>query len=77
MKKTPSPDKTGSEDLQPEYRFDYSKVKPNRFAATGQQRLSVLLDEDISQVFTTPESVNKALRALIEVMPSPTERKSA
>jgi len=66
-----------SEDLQPEYRFDYGKAKPNRFAATGQQRLAVLLDEDVAQVFTTPESVNKALRALIEAMPAPAERKSA
>jgi hypothetical protein len=63
--------------LQPEYRFDYRKAKPNRFAAVGQQRLAVLLDEDVAQVFTTPESVNKALRALIEAMPAPAERKSA
>jgi hypothetical protein len=77
MKKTPYPDSTASEDLQPEYRFDYRKAKPNRFAAVGQQRLAVLLDEDVAQVFTTPESVNKALRALIEAMPAPAERKSA
>ena len=77
MKKTPSPDSAGSEDLQPEYRFDYSKAKPNRFVAAGQQRLAVLLDEDVAQVFTTPESVNKALRAFIEAMPPLAERKSA
>ncbi|MEI1375769.1 hypothetical protein PQG02_02715 [Nostoc sp. UHCC 0926] len=29
----------------------------------------VVLDEDVAQVFTTPESVNKVLRALIESMP--------
>jgi len=29
----------------------------------------VVLDEDVAQVFTTPESVNKALKALIEVVP--------
>ena len=29
----------------------------------------VVLDEDVAQVFTTPEAVNKALRALIEAMP--------
>ena len=34
-----------------------------------------MLDPDISQVFTTPESVNAVLRALIETMPQ-TPRKS-
>ncbi|WP_218080647.1 BrnT family toxin [Anthocerotibacter panamensis] len=29
----------------------------------------VVLDEDVAQVFTTPESVNKVLRALIKTMP--------
>jgi hypothetical protein len=32
----------------------------------------VVLDEDVAKVFTTPESVNQALRALIEVVPHPT-----
>jgi hypothetical protein len=27
------------------------------------------LDEDVAEVFSTPESVNKVLRALIEAMP--------
>ncbi|QSJ20120.1 hypothetical protein JYQ62_16230 [Nostoc sp. UHCC 0702] len=31
--------------------------------------LTVILDEDVAQVFTTPESVNKALRALIKGIP--------
>jgi len=69
----PSPD---PDDLQPEYRFDYKQAKPNRFAASERRQL-VLLDEDVARVFTTPESVNKALRALIEAIPPPTERKSS
>lgn len=57
-------------NLLPEYRFDYSKAKPNRFAA-GFQRGSraVVLDPDVAAVFSTPESVNAVLRALIETMP--------
>jgi hypothetical protein len=74
MNKTPSPE---SEDLRSEYQFDYSQAKPNRFTAAGHHRLVVVLDEDIAQVFTTPESVNKALRALIEAVPPLAERKSA
>jgi hypothetical protein len=34
-----------------------------------QKLTVVVLDEDVAQVFTTPESVNKVLRALIETMP--------
>jgi len=30
---------------------------------------TVVLDEDVAKVFTTPEAVNKVLRALIESMP--------
>ena len=56
-----------NDDLLPEYRFDYSKAKPNRFA-TGE-RTVVVLDEDLSKVFKTPESVNKALRALLKAVP--------
>ncbi|MEH2373477.1 hypothetical protein [Nostoc sp.] len=59
------------DELQAEYRFDYHSAKPNRFAArSGTQQLTVVvLDEDVAQVFTTAESVNKVLRALIESMP--------
>lgn len=66
MKKTPSPEQ---DDLLPEYEFDYQKAKPNRFVSAQSRRTVVVLDEDVARVFTTPESVNKALRALIEAMP--------
>ena len=66
MEKTRSKD-DGSDDLELEYQFDYSKARPNRFAASAKQGArSVLLEPDVAEVFTTPESVNKALRALIE-----------
>jgi hypothetical protein len=74
MNETPSnPISPSDDDLQPEYRFDYRKAKPNRFAAGNNvERLKVVvLDDDVAQVFTTPESVNKALRAFIEAMPQP------
>ena len=42
-----------------EYNFDYSRAKPNRFAGRiSKERLVVLLDPEVSQIFTTPESVN-------------------
>lgn len=71
MNKTPFEESQNSNDeLMPEYHFDYQKAKPNRFAVRHEkQGLTVVLDEDVAQVFTTPEAVNKALRALIEAMP--------
>jgi hypothetical protein len=57
------------DDIATEYEFDYTKAKPNRFVGSGEGLKVVVLDEDVAKVFTTPESVNKALRALIEVVP--------
>lgn len=71
MKKTqPAKRRATSDDIRPEYRLDYSKSKPNRFAErAGRSRTVVVLDPDIAEVFTTPESVNNVLRALITTMP--------
>lgn len=79
MKKTPFDKSPNCEDeLLPEYHFDYQKAKPNRFALQDRkQEITVVLDEDVAQVFTTPESVNKALRALIEAMPKITKDETA
>ena len=72
MKKTQSSQsrKQTSEDMLPEYVFDYSKARPNRFVnRMDDSPLVVLVDPEVAQVFNTPESVNKALRALIAAMP--------
>ena len=70
MKNTKSKSKMlQADDLRPEYQFDYSKARPNRFAGRivpGQ--ITVILDSDVSEVFPTSESVNNALRALLTLM---------
>jgi hypothetical protein len=71
MKKTKPSDSgsQASDDLRPEYEFDYRQARPNRFADRGdRERLVVALDSDVAKVFTTSESVNTVLRALIEAM---------
>src|SRR5207248_8852779 len=72
MKKTKASE-AGSEesdDLRPEYRFDYSKARPNRFAGQEQRRAVVVaLDPDVSEVFSSAEAVNDVLRALIAAWP--------
>ena len=77
---TPNPEVNTTDELQPEYDFDYRKARPNRFAGqVDKSQVVVMLDPDISEVFTTPESVNAVLRALIETMPTvptkPTRRR--
>jgi hypothetical protein len=57
-------------DILPEYNFAYRKARLNRFAERiYKDRRVVLLDPDISNVFTNSESVNMVLRAMITTMP--------
>ena len=77
MKKAPARRATRgtSDETCDEYRFDYSKAKPNRFASrVNKNQLVVALDSDVATVFTTPEAVNRALRALISAMPAAAQR---
>jgi hypothetical protein len=77
MKKARIPKKSaaGVRELRSEYRFNYRKAKPNRFAGqSGRDRVVVVLDPDVSKVFHTPDSVNEVLRALIRTMPSRQKR---
>ncbi|MGA2798805.1 MAG: hypothetical protein ABSE63_14585 [Thermoguttaceae bacterium] len=53
-----------------QYNFDYRKARPNRFAGRGgKNSVVVMLDADVSEVFSTSKSVNTVLRALIAAMP--------
>ncbi len=65
------------EDMSPEYDFDYKKAKPNRFAGRiAKDRVVVLLDPEVSKVFTDSESVNEALRRLITASPKSYKREA-
>ena len=55
------------DEMLPEYEFDYRKARPNRFAKKAST--TVTLDPDVAEVFTTSESVNNALRAIISAIP--------
>jgi len=70
MKRRDHPKITGVSNLQKEYRFDYKKAKPNRFAGRkDEERVVIVLDSDVSKVHRSTESVNAVLRPLIETMP--------
>jgi hypothetical protein len=70
MKTETNPEPEQDEDMLREYSLDYSQARPNRFAGNiDKSQIVVLLDPDVAEVFTTPESVNAVLRALIKTMP--------
>jgi hypothetical protein len=56
------------EEMSAEYNLDYSKAKPNRFAAKYQQmQRTVVLEADVAENFPSSESVNEALRFLVRI----------
>jgi hypothetical protein len=48
MNKTPmnQEDDFDAGDLLPEYNFDYTKARPNRFSTTSENKITVILDPD-------------------------------
>ncbi|MBV8357358.1 MAG: hypothetical protein JO189_05410 [Deltaproteobacteria bacterium] len=77
MKKTSDHDKTHvtENEMLPEYRFDYKKAKPNRFAKRmATETIAVVLDPDVAAVFKSSEAVNNLLRSVIAAFPTPGER---
>jgi len=74
MKKTSSRRKATQtrDEMRGEYRFDYRKARPNRFAPLMKGRtVAVVLDPDVASVFQSSESVNSLLRSLISALPQP------
>jgi hypothetical protein len=70
MKKTPTTRSRKVKEMAPEYRFDYKRAKPNRFAARMKDEpLIVMIEPDVAEVFKSSEQVNKALRTLISAIP--------
>jgi hypothetical protein len=59
-----------NDDLRPHYDFDYTKMKPNRFAGEKKvyKQTFIVLDEDVSKVFQSSEDVNLVLRSAIRAM---------
>lgn len=63
-------DKRSADEMGSEYRFDYRKAKPNRFASqVSPDAFAVVLDPDVAAVFKSSKSVNDLLRSMIQAMP--------
>jgi hypothetical protein len=79
MKTTPSRKRQRPVEggMRAEYRLDYRKAKPNRFAALMKgSTTAVVLDPDVASVFRTSEAVNSLLRSVMSVLPQSVRRGS-
>ncbi|MBM4055337.1 MAG: hypothetical protein FJ264_11865 [Planctomycetes bacterium] len=58
-----------SDELRPEYDFDYSKAVRGKYhkRLMSEEANVVMLEPDIAKVFTDSEAVNKALRSLLDL----------
>lgn len=61
--------------MRPQYRFDYTNAKPNRFAEQmSKDSVAIVLDPDVAEVFDSSKSVNNVLRTLISAAKKPARR---
>ena len=72
MSKTPRHEHHDSDAVRSEYQLDYSKAKPNRFAARMDRPVvAVVLESDVAAVFDSSEKVNAQLRSAMHVDKQP------
>ena len=77
MKKASGKKRDSPDELRAEYDFDFSKARPNPYAARLKGRaVAVVLDPDVAEAFPTSESVNEVLRALAVIFKRRSRRAS-
>lgn len=72
MKRISAPKKPQAQrdTMRKEYRFDYSRAKPNRFAEKmSKDVIAVVLEPDVAAVFKSSDAVNALLRSVIAALP--------
>ena len=73
MRKTPTTHKKAHslrDTMRKEYRFDYGRAKPNRFAKQmSKGAVAVILEPDVAARFQSSEAVNALLRSVIAALP--------
>jgi hypothetical protein len=69
--------KNGVAETADEYRLDYKKSRPNRFAgAIARNAVVIVLDPDVAKVFHDSRRVNALLRATIAAVEKPRPRRA-
>jgi hypothetical protein len=67
-----------SDGLRAEYRFDYRRSRPNRFASRFEKgSVVVVLEPDVASVFKDSASVNDLLRSVANAVRPVRSRKTA
>jgi len=75
MKRASRAVRDSSDDLRPEYIFDYSKAKANPYAARLKGRtVAVVLEPDVAAAFPSSKAVNTQLRAVVAAVPRRSRR---
>ena len=69
MKSTVRSRTANEADMPAEYELDWSRAKPNPYAARLKDTVTVVLAPDVAEVFTASESVNTFLRNVIAAVP--------
>ena len=68
MKRASKAVRDSSDELRPEYVFDYTKAKANPYAARLKGRtVAVVLEPDVAAAFPSSKAVNSQLRAVAAV----------
>jgi len=78
MKKASKTVPDSADDLRPEYAFDYTKAKPNPYAARLKGRtVAVVLEPDVAAAFPSSKAVNRQLRAVVATVPRRSRKRIA
>ena len=63
-------------EMRGEYRLDYTRARPNRFASrVPANAVAVVLDPEVASVFGSSASVNALLRSVVKAMPDRGKRR--
>jgi len=78
MKRARKTVRNSSDDLRPEYVFDYSKAKANPYAARLKGRtVAVVLEPDVAAVSPSSKAVNTQMRAVDAAVPRRSRKRLA
>jgi len=78
MKRASKAVRDSSDELRPEYVFDYTKAKANPYAARLKGRtVAVVLEPDVAAAFPSSKAVNSQLRAVVAAVPRRSRKRVA
>lgn len=63
------------DDMPAEYALDWSKARPNPYAARLKDKVTVVLAPDVAEAFPTSESVDNFLRVVLAAVPKRSPRR--